>query len=182
MQIRELKEYCECRGWTVAGIYADTGFSGAKDSRPELNRLMADAHRRRFDVVAVYRFDRFGRSVSHLLRALETFRALGIEFTSISEQLDTSTPTGKLVFTILGALAEMERCLIVDRVRSGMRNARAKGVHVGRPPLRSFSAAEAEQIRMARKTEKSSIRQLAIQFKTTQWMVSRILAEQRAGS
>jgi DNA invertase Pin-like site-specific DNA recombinase len=111
----------------------DEGISGAKDSRPELDRLMADAHRRRFDVVVVWKFDRFARSVSHLLRALETFQALGIEFVSLSEQLDTSTPTGKMVFTVLGAVAELERSLIAERVKAGLRNARAKGKKLGRP-------------------------------------------------
>jgi DNA invertase Pin-like site-specific DNA recombinase len=94
---------------------------------------MADAHKRRFDVVVVWRFDRFARSVSHLLRALETFQALGIQFVSLSEQLDTSTPTGKMVFTVLGAVAELERSLIVERVKAGLRNARAKGKKLGRP-------------------------------------------------
>ena len=133
MQTRELREYCERRGWKVGGEYVDEGFSGAKDSRPELNRLVADAHRRRFDAVIVWRFDRFARSVSHLLRALETFKALGIEFVSLSEQVDTSTPTGKMVFTVLGAVAELERCLIAERVKAGLRNARAKGKRLGRP-------------------------------------------------
>src|SRR5712672_2893176 len=116
---------------TRVAIYARV--SGSKDSRPELNRLMADAHKRRFDIVCVWRFDRFARSVSHLLRALETFKALGIDFVSYSEQMDTSTPAGKMVFTVLGAVAELERSLIVERVRAGMRNARAKGKRIGRP-------------------------------------------------
>jgi len=133
LQTRELKQFAEARGWTVAGEYIDAGVSGAKDSRPELNRLMADAHKRRFDVVCVWRFDRFARSVSHLLRALETFRALGIDFVWFSEQMDTSTPAGKMVFTVLGAVAELERSLIVERVRAGLRNARAKGKRLGRP-------------------------------------------------
>ena len=133
MQTRELKEYCERRGWTVAGEYVDVGISGPKEKRLELDRLMADAHRRGFDAVVVWKFDRFARSVSHLLRALETFQALGIEFVSLSEQLDTSTPTGKMVFTVLGAVAELERSLIVERVRAGIRNARAKGKRLGRP-------------------------------------------------
>jgi DNA invertase Pin-like site-specific DNA recombinase len=94
---------------------------------------MADAHRRRFDAVVVWKFDRFARSVSHLLRALETFKALGIDFVSLSEQVDTSTPTGKMVFTVLGAVAELERSLIAERVRAGLRNARAKGKRLGRP-------------------------------------------------
>lgn len=133
MQLRELREYCERRGWTVAGEYVDTGISGAKDSRPELNRLMADAHKRRFDLVAVWKFDRFARSVSHLLRALDTFRILGVEFVSLSESLDTATPAGRMVFTVLGAVAELERSLIAERVRAGLRNARAKGKKLGRP-------------------------------------------------
>lgn len=135
MQTRELREYAERRGWTVAsdGEYVDVGISGTKEKRPELDRLMQDAHRRRFDAVVVWKFDRFARSVSHLLRALETFKAQGIEFVSFSEQLDTSTPAGKLVFTVLGAVAELERSLIVERVKAGLRNARSKGKTLGRP-------------------------------------------------
>jgi DNA invertase Pin-like site-specific DNA recombinase len=133
MQTRELRQFAEARTWQITGEYIDAGVSGAKDSRPELNRLMADAHKRRFDVVCVWRFDRFARSVSHLLRALETFKALGIDFVSYSEQMDTSTPAGKMVFTVLGAVAELERSLIVERVRAGLRNARAKGKRLGRP-------------------------------------------------
>ena len=133
MQTRELREYAGRRGWTVAGEYVDAGVSGAKDRRPELDRMMADAHRRKFDVVAVWKFDRFARSVSHLLRALDTFRALGVEFVSLSESLDTATPAGRMVFTVLGAVAELERSLIAERVRAGLRNARAKGKRLGRP-------------------------------------------------
>jgi DNA invertase Pin-like site-specific DNA recombinase len=135
MQVRELREYCERRSWQITSEYVDVGISGAKESRPELNRLMADAHRRRFEAVVVWKFDRFARSVSHLLRALETFNALGIAFVSLSEQMDTSTPTGKMVFTVLGAVAELERSLIAERVRAGLRNARAKGKRLGRPPI-----------------------------------------------
>src|ERR1700692_1644701 len=133
MQTRELRDYAERRGWGVFAEYVDIGISGTKETRPELDRLMADAHRRRFDAVVVWKFDRFARSVSHLLRALETFRALGIEFVSLSEQVDTSTPMGKVVFTVLGAVAELERSLIVERVKAGLRNARAKGARLGRP-------------------------------------------------
>ena len=133
MQLRELRDYCQRRGWQIKDEYIDAGISGAKDSRPELNRLVADAHKRLFDVVVVWRFDRFARSVSHLLRALETFGSLGIEFVSLSEQVDTSTPAGKMVFTVLGAVAELERSLIAERVRAGLRNARARGKQLGRP-------------------------------------------------
>jgi DNA invertase Pin-like site-specific DNA recombinase len=133
MQLRDFSEYCTRRGWTVAGEYVDAGYCGANDSRPELNRLMADAHQRRFDVVVVWKFDRFARSVSHLLRALETSQALGIEFVSLTEGVDTSTPAGKMIFTVLGAVAELERSLIAERVKAGLRNARAKGKKLGRP-------------------------------------------------
>jgi DNA invertase Pin-like site-specific DNA recombinase len=133
MQLRELREYCQRRDWQIIREYVDVGISGAKEKRPELDRLLSDAHHRRFDAVVVWRFDRFARSVSHLLRALETFRALGIEFVSLSEQVDTSTPTGKMVFTVLGAVAELERSLIAERVKAGLCNARAKGTRLGRP-------------------------------------------------
>lgn len=146
LQTRELRQFAEARGWTVAGEYIDAGVSGAKDSRPELNRLMAAAHKRRFDVVCVWRFDRFARSVSHLLRALETFKALGIDFVSFSEQMDTSTPAGKMVFTVLGAVAELERSLIVERVRAGLRNAKSKGKRLGRPRV-AVDAARIEELR-----------------------------------
>src|ERR1039458_4913845 len=133
VQTRELEQFATARGWRLVDSYLDLGISGAKDSRPELNRLMADAHRRKFDVVIVWKFDRFALSVSHLLRALETFNALGIAFVSLSEQMDTTTPTGKMIFTVLGAVAELERSLIAERVRAGLRNARAKGKRLGRP-------------------------------------------------
>src|SRR6266849_7827341 len=133
LQTRELKEFVERRGWQFSGEYVDLGISGSKVRRPELDRLMADAHRHQFDAVIVWKFDRFARSVSHLLRALETFQALGIDFVSLSESLDTSTPAGKMVFTVLGAVAELERSLIVERVKAGLRNARAKGKRLGRP-------------------------------------------------
>ncbi len=133
MQTRELEEYCQRRGWELAGVYVDLGISGSKESRPGLDRLMTDAHRRRFDAVIVWRFDRFARSVSHLLKALETFRALGIDLVSLSENLDTPTPAGRMVFTVLGAVAELERSLIIVWVRAGIRNARAKGKRLGRP-------------------------------------------------
>jgi DNA invertase Pin-like site-specific DNA recombinase len=142
LQTRELEQFAQARGWHMVDAYIDAGVSGAKDSRPELNRLMADAHKRRFDVVAVWRFDRFARSVSHLLRALETFNALGIAFVSLSEQMDTTTPAGKMIFTVLGAVAELERSLIAERVRAGLRNAKAKGKRLGRPPV----AVDATQI------------------------------------
>ena len=157
MQVSELREYCGNRKWKVVGEFVDSGISGARGSRPQLDRLMAEAHRRRFDVVVVWKFDRFARSVSHLLRALETFRSLGIEFVSLSEQVDTSTPTGKMVFTVLGAVAELERSLVAERVRAGLRNAKAKGKRLGRPAV-SVDRARILQLKAAGQ----SIRQIAL--------------------
>jgi DNA invertase Pin-like site-specific DNA recombinase len=133
MQLRELREYCERRGWQIAGEYTDVGISGSKDSRPELNRLMADAKQRRFDAVCVWKLDRFGRSLRHLVNALADLESLGVSFTSIKDNLDLSTPSGRLMFQIIGAMAEFERSLIQERVKAGLRNARAKGKTLGRP-------------------------------------------------
>ena len=169
MQVRELREYCRNRGWRIAGEFVDSGISGATDSRPQLNRLMSDANRRRFDVVAVWDFSRFARSTSHLLRALETFSALGIGFVSLREQIDTSTPTGKMVFTILGSVAELERSLIGERVKAGLRNAKAKGKRLGRPPLRELSATEVRQLRRDRRKTGESFKKLAHRYGISVW-------------
>src|ERR1700684_3312493 len=173
MQTRELRQFAEARSWQIAGEYIDAGVSGAKDSRPELNRLMADAHKRRFDVVCVWRFDRFARSVSHLLRALETFNALGIAFVSLSEQMDTTTPTGKMVFTVLGAVAELERSLIAERVRAGLRNARAKGKTLGRPRVFVDDAGITRLRAVGR-----SIREIADELGYSRSLVHKTLANQ----
>jgi len=133
MQTRELEEFCQRRGWEVVGCYVDTGISGSEESRPELDRLMADARQRKLDVVLVWKLDRFGRSLKHLVNALAEFEALGITFASLKDNLDLSTPSGRLMFQIIGALAEFERSLIQERVRVGLRNARAKGRKLGRP-------------------------------------------------
>jgi DNA invertase Pin-like site-specific DNA recombinase len=165
VQTRELQQFAEARGWRLFDSYIDLGISGSKDKRPELDRLMADAHRRKFDVVIVWKFDRFARSVSHLLRALETFNALGISFVSLSEQMDTTTPTGKMVFTVLGAVAELERSLIAERVRAGLRNARAKGRTLGRPRV-VVDAAEVARLRASGASWPSIARELGVSVGT----------------
>lgn len=132
MQLRELREYCERHGLEIAGEDTDR-VSGSKDSRPELNRLMADAKQRRFDAVCVWKLDRFGRSLRHLVNALADLESLGVSFISLKDNLDLSTPSGRLMFQIIGAMAEFERALIQERVRAGIRNARAKGKRIGRP-------------------------------------------------
>ena len=133
MQLRELREFVQRRGWQITGEYVDKGISGSKDSRPALDRLMADASRRKFDAVLVWKLDRFGRSLRHLVNALAELEALGLTFVSLRDNLDLSTPSGRLMFQIIGAMAEFERALIQERVRAGLRNAKSKGVRLGRP-------------------------------------------------
>jgi DNA invertase Pin-like site-specific DNA recombinase len=133
LQTGDLRELAEARGWRLADEYVDSGVSGSKDSRPELKRLMADAKRRKFDVVLVWTLDRFGRSLRHLVNALAEFESLGIAFVSLSDNLDLSTASGRLMFNIIGAMAEFERELIRERVKAGMKNAKAKGARIGRP-------------------------------------------------
>jgi DNA invertase Pin-like site-specific DNA recombinase len=133
MQLSELREYAGHRSLQITNEYTDQGFSGCKESRPALNRLMADACRRRFDAVLVWKIDRFGRSLKHLVNSLAELAALGVAFISLRDNLDLSTPSGRLMFQIIGAMAEFERALIQERVRAGLRNARAKGKRLGRP-------------------------------------------------
>ena len=133
MQLRELREYASRRGWLVDKEYIDQGVSGSKESRPALNELMNDAHRRKFDAVLVWKIDRFGRSLTHLVNSLAELGALGVAFISFRDNLDLSTPSGRLMFQIIGAMAEFERALIQERVHAGLRNAQAKGKRLGRP-------------------------------------------------
>lgn len=133
MQIEELRAYCARRQWGIVEEFIDAGVSGSKESRPALNRLLADAKRRKFDAVLVYRYDRFARSLRQLVNALAEFDALGIHFVSLHEGVDTSTPNGRLVFGIFASIAEFERELIRGRVRSGLAAARARGMRLGRP-------------------------------------------------
>jgi len=133
LQLRDLRTYCAARGLSVLREYVDVGESGAKDSRPQLNELMASGRKRQFDAVMVWRFDRFARSTKHLLLALEEFRSLGIQFISYQENIDTSSPLGQALFTIVAAVAQLERDLIRERVSAGIRNARASGKQLGRP-------------------------------------------------
>ncbi len=132
LQLRDLREYCQRRGWETIE-YVDTGVSGAKASREHLDRLMLDARRGKLDVVICWRFDRFARSTKHLLDALEEFKSLGIGFVSHQEAIDTTSPMGKLLFTIVAAMAEMERSILIERVKAGVATAKAKGKSCGRP-------------------------------------------------
>lgn len=161
MQLRELQEYCAVRKWTVVGSYVDEGVSGSKESRPQLNRLMADAHRRRFDAVLCWKIDRFGRSLKHLVNALADLDAYGVAFVSLKDNLDLSTPSGRLMFQIIGAMAEFERALTQERVRAGLRNARANGKRLGRPRA-MVNVAQIASLRAAGTSWAAISRQLGI--------------------
>ena len=132
-QLGDLRRYAEQRQWGVVQEFVDEGVSGAKRQRDGLDALMAGARRRDFDIVLVWRFDRFARSSRHLVDALETFRSLGVQFVSFQEQIDTGSPMGEAMFTIIAAMAQLERNLIRERVKMGLRNAREKGQRLGRP-------------------------------------------------
>jgi DNA invertase Pin-like site-specific DNA recombinase len=132
MQIDELRAYCARRGWEIAVEFVDT-VCGAREHRQALDRLWTACRKREVDAVVVYRYDRFARSLRQLVNALEELRALGIDFVSLHEGVDTSTPNGRLVFGIFASIAEFERELIRDRVRSGIAAARLRGRTLGRP-------------------------------------------------
>lgn len=134
-QLLELHRYAAARGWTAAD-YVDQGVSGAKDRRPALDTLLADARRRRFDVLVVWRLDRLGRNLRHLVTLLEDVQALGIAFVSLAEGIDATTPAGKLQMHILAAIAEFERARIAERVRAGLARVKAQGQRLGRRPHR----------------------------------------------
>lgn len=133
LQLDELRRVAQQRGWQVAGEYVDEGISGSKESRPALDKLMAAARGGKIDLVAVWRFDRFARSTQHLLSALDEFRSLGVDFISVREAVDTSSPVGKVLFTLIAAISEFEKALIIERVKAGVARAQEQGTHCGRP-------------------------------------------------
>jgi DNA invertase Pin-like site-specific DNA recombinase len=135
-QLPDLRAYAAARAWTVENEYLDEGISGSKKARPGLDKLMSQARKRKFDVCLVWRFDRFGRSVTHLLNAMEEFRQLGIDFVSLNEAIDTSTPMGKMIFVVCSAVAELERSIIIERVHAGLKRARNQGKRLGRPKVK----------------------------------------------
>jgi DNA invertase Pin-like site-specific DNA recombinase len=140
-----LEKMVHARGWELTGCYSDEGISGTKQDRPGLDALMLAARRREIDIVAVWRFDRFARSLSHLILALNEFQALGIQFISHQEGIDTSTPIGRAMFQIVGAMAELELSLNRERVQAAVDAARARGIQLGRPRAK----VTAEQARAA---------------------------------
>ncbi len=150
---------------TVVKEYIDEGFSGIKDSRPALNQLMDDARKRKFDAIIVYRFDRFARSSKHLITALEEFKNLGIDFVSYQENVDTSSPLGKALFTIVSAIAELERSIIIERVKGGLKAAKNKGKKLGRPESR-FNLNEAHELKRSGRSVRDISKLLGISKST----------------
>src|SRR6202453_4134304 len=174
LQLRDLRAYCAVKGVEKTHEYVDVGQSGAKDSRPELNKLMDNARKRQFDAIVVWRFDRFARSTKHLLTALEEFRSLRIQFISYQENVDTSTPLGQALFAIVSAVAQLERDLIRERVSAGIRNARANGKRLGRPR----AEATLEEILQLR-AEGHSLRKIAAKLRIGDATVRARLKEPR---
>lgn len=161
-----MRQYAKQRGWSVVRVYADK-VSGLKSSRPALDELLRDARKRKFSCVAVWRIDRLGRSVSHLLQVLETFKALGISFVSFTEAIDTSTATGMMVFTVLAAVAALERSILVERIRMGL------DVQLGRPAKKKLDAGEIKSIR-ARRLKGATLRQLAKEHGSSLWSIYKV--------
>ncbi len=151
LQTRELREFAERRGWAVIGEYVDRGVSGSKESRPALNELLDAVHKRKCDVVLVWKMDRWARSLRNLVNSLAELEALGVAFVSLRDNVDLTTPSGRLMVQIIGAMAEFERSLIQERVKAGLRQARAKGKCIGRPRV----AVDGRQVSALRQAGKS---------------------------
>jgi DNA invertase Pin-like site-specific DNA recombinase len=169
-QLLDLRKYCEARGWQIAAECVDHGISGAVDDRPQLKAIMDLARKRKVDVLLVWRFDRFARSLAHLVNSLEELRRLGVDFVSYQESVDTSTPQGRMVFGVMASLAEFERALIQERIKSGLRRAVAQGKAIGRPKA-AIDPARAHQLRR----EGRSLRQIASALSIGKGTVERLL-------
>ena len=170
MQLNDIEGYSKERGLNIFNIYKDSGVSGTKETRPALGELMNDAKKRKFDMVLVWRFDRFARSTKHLVTALHEFRHLGIDFISFQENIDTSSPLGEAIFTIISAMSNLERDIIAERVKGGLRKAKANGKKLGRPK----NIVDTEKVIEYRKQNKS-IRQIASELGLSRGSVERTL-------
>jgi DNA invertase Pin-like site-specific DNA recombinase len=179
MQRQELAEYIKRRGWSLYKEYTDKGVSGAVERRPALDALLNDGRLKKFDLVVVWKFDRFARSLKQLLNALELFRTLGIGFVSCTEAIDTSLPHGEMLFQIIGAIAQWERSLIAERVKAGLQHARSQGKRLGRPPLRVLTPEDVAKLRKERTRTKAPFRTLATKWGLSVWTVHRLCGERR---
>jgi DNA invertase Pin-like site-specific DNA recombinase len=174
VQLQELREFVARKGWQLAATYSDVA-SGAKEDRPEFRRLLADATRGRFSAVIVQRFDRAARSVRQLVETLEHLRRCRVAFVSLKEDIDTTTPAGELIFHVMAAIAQFERALIGDRIRSGLYRARALGKHLGRPK----SAVEHDQVARLRQ-EGLSYRSIAHRLHISPALAHRLVRDPRS--
>ncbi len=168
-QLPPLRKFAKDRGWKVVEEFIDHGYSGTTDQRPQLAEVMNLARRRAFDVLLVYALDRFGRSVKHLVNALDEFHSLGIDFCAFNQNIDTTTPAGKLFFTMISGFAEFEAGIIKERVHAGLVRARAEGKRLGRP--RTVKVDQREVLTL-RKTH--SIRQIATQLGISKSAIHRV--------
>ncbi len=173
-QLLDLRELAKQRGLEIVREYSDV-ISGAKSKRPGLDQLMCDARRHRFDVVLVAAFDRIARSVRHFLEVLDELNHIGIQFISLRENIDTGGPLGRAMLTIIGAIAELERSLIAERVKAGMRRAKLEGRRIGRAPL------QVDRVALLRDRQQGlSLNQLARAYKISKASVCRVLNEAKA--
>ncbi len=178
-QLLDMRKHCAARGWTIVKEFVDIGISGAKKDRPNLNALMEAVRKRLVDGVLVWRFDRFARSLSHLVNTLEEFNERRVSFTSYSENIDTGTAQGKMVFAVMAALAEFERQLIIERINAGIRRARDQGTHLGRPGLPESTVAA---IRDMREREHLSYKAIATKLELSKSVVGKILKVRKSST
>ncbi|OGR91710.1 MAG: hypothetical protein A2992_08385 [Elusimicrobia bacterium RIFCSPLOWO2_01_FULL_59_12] len=171
-QLLDLRRYCEARGWQITAECVDHGLSGTKDERPQLKAVLGLARKRKIDILLVWRFDRFARSLSNLVNSLEELKCLGVDFASYQENIDTSTAQGKMLFGIFVSIAEFERALIVERIHAGLRRARAQGRRPG-PARVSVDTAKLYQMRQAGQ----SLRDIGRAFSISRMTVKRLLSQ-----
>jgi DNA invertase Pin-like site-specific DNA recombinase len=173
-QLFDLRQFAVQRGLKIVGEYTEHGFSGAKARRPELDRMMEDARRHRFDVLMVWSIDRLARNTKHLLQVLDELNGRGIQFVSQREAIDTEGPLGRAIVVIVSAMAELERCIIIERVRAGMRRAKSEGRRIGRAPLQVNRA-----VLLRNRERGMSLNQLAATHGISKASVCRVLREEK---
>ena len=167
MQLAELREYAQRAGWKIYREFVDEGYTGKDTSRPAFKEMLDEARRRKFDLLLVWKLDRLSRSLKDLITTLDELGHLGIDFISYDNKIDTSSPTGKLVFQVIGAVAEFERNIISERVKAGLRNAQRNGKRLGRPPVPPRTIENARRLR----EEGLSFRKIAKKLGISEGMV-----------
>ncbi len=177
LQLDALRDYVRARGFRITEEYIDEGVSGARTRRPELSRLLEDAHRRRFDAVLVWKLDRLGRSLSHLIRVADQLGSLGVDLISLNDPgLDTTGPTGRLIFHVMGAVAEFERDLIRERTKAGMKAAQRRGKRIGRPRV-GIPLARADQLLAVGRSVAQVARELGVSRTTLHRALSKRVSD-----